>query len=175
MKEKVTALGVLQFNANNWHMVWGKGLMTRSVDTLHRSSVHAAGRLRPWFIPAARGFVGRLQESPVDAAQSASARTGLLCNTWSASPCLPNPAMSKNAPYPMPVAAVIPPAEPHPSLPPEQAANDPDLPLSEPSEGLDRWLHAQVGKVTAALSPPALLLAGLDWGAHLAMSPAKQS
>ncbi len=61
------------------------------------------------------------------------------------------------------------------ALPPIEAPNDPDLPASEPSEGLDRWLHAQVGKATAALSPAALMLAGLDWGAHLAMSPAKQS
>jgi polyhydroxyalkanoate synthase len=51
----------------------------------------------------------------------------------------------------------------------------PGLPVSLPNEGFDRWLHAQVGRATAGVSPAALLLAQTDWLAHLAMSPAKQA
>ena len=59
----------------------------------------------------------------------------------------------------------------------EPAAADeaPDIPTSEPTEGFDRWLHAQIGRRTAAVSPAALLLAYTDWLAHLALSPAKQA
>ena len=39
---------------------------------------------------------------------------------------------------------------------------------------LDHVLHANVAKVTGALSPIAFALAGLDWAAHLMFSPAKQ-
>lgn len=83
--------------------------------------------------------------------------------------------MSKNVLSMVPAAVHTPPARHLPTPPSGEARIDPDLPISEPSEGLDRWLHAQVGKATAALSPAALMLAALDWGAHLAMSPAKQS
>ncbi len=51
----------------------------------------------------------------------------------------------------------------------------PDIRTSEPTEGFDRWLHAQIGKRTAGVSPAALLLAYTDWLAHLALSPAKQA
>ena len=47
--------------------------------------------------------------------------------------------------------------------------------LGEPSEGFDRWLHAQLGHLTAGVSPSALLLAYVDWLSHLALSPAKQA
>jgi polyhydroxyalkanoate synthase subunit PhaC len=50
-----------------------------------------------------------------------------------------------------------------------------DIPGSEPTEGFDRWLHAQIGRRTAGVSPAALLLAYADWLAHLALSPAKQA
>ena len=35
----------------------------------------------------------------------------------------------------------------------------PNIPASEPTEGFDRWLHAQIGRHTAAVSPAALPLA----------------
>jgi polyhydroxyalkanoate synthase len=50
-----------------------------------------------------------------------------------------------------------------------------DAPVGEPGEGFDRWLHAQLGRLTAGVSPPALLLAYADWLSHLALSPAKQA
>jgi polyhydroxyalkanoate synthase len=50
----------------------------------------------------------------------------------------------------------------------------PDIRTSEPTEGFDRWLHAQLGRATAGVSPAALLLAYTDWLSHLALSPAKQ-
>jgi polyhydroxyalkanoate synthase len=61
------------------------------------------------------------------------------------------------------------PQAPAPALP-GGAGGEPE-PLAQ---GFDRWLHAQLGKSTAALSPAALLLASLDWAAHLALSPGKQ-
>jgi polyhydroxyalkanoate synthase len=51
----------------------------------------------------------------------------------------------------------------------------PDLPVSLPSEGFDRWVHAQLGRLTAGVSPAALLLAYTDWLSHLSLSPAKQA
>jgi polyhydroxyalkanoate synthase len=51
----------------------------------------------------------------------------------------------------------------------------PDIPTSEPTEGFDRWLHAQIGRRTSGVSPAALVLAYTDWLAHLALSPAKQA
>ncbi|WP_284617709.1 PHA/PHB synthase family protein [Aquabacterium humicola] len=51
---------------------------------------------------------------------------------------------------------------------------DLQLPVSLPNEGFDRWLHAQIGRASAGVSPAALLLAQTDWLAHLALSPAKQ-
>ncbi|HSW23811.1 MAG TPA: poly-beta-hydroxybutyrate polymerase N-terminal domain-containing protein [Burkholderiaceae bacterium] len=51
-------------------------------------------------------------------------------------------------------------------------AGEPPIPVGWPSEGLDRWLHAQL---TAGVSPAALLLAATDWLAQLALSPAKQA
>jgi hypothetical protein len=51
----------------------------------------------------------------------------------------------------------------------------PDIPASEPTDGFDRWLHAQIGRYTASISPAALQLAHADWLAHLALSPAKQA
>lgn len=50
-----------------------------------------------------------------------------------------------------------------------------DIRTSEPTEGFDRWLHAQIGRRTTGVSPPALLLAYADWLAHLSLSPAKQA
>ncbi len=50
-----------------------------------------------------------------------------------------------------------------------------DLHVGEPTEGFDRWLHAQLGRATAGVSPSALLLAYTDWLSHLALSPAKQA
>jgi polyhydroxyalkanoate synthase len=43
-----------------------------------------------------------------------------------------------------------------------------------PVEGLDRSLHAILGRATQAISPTSLLLAYADWWSHLALSPAKQ-
>jgi len=46
---------------------------------------------------------------------------------------------------------------------------------SIPVEGLDRSLHAILGRATRAISPTSLLLAYADWWSHLALSPAKQA
>jgi len=46
---------------------------------------------------------------------------------------------------------------------------------SIPVEGLDRSLHAVLGRATRAISPTSLLLAYVDWWSHLALSPAKQA
>jgi polyhydroxyalkanoate synthase len=61
------------------------------------------------------------------------------------------------------------------SAPVPVPAAAPDIPTSEPTEGFDRWLHAQIGRRTAGVSPAALVLAYTDWLAHLALSPAKQA
>ena len=42
----------------------------------------------------------------------------------------------------------------------------PDIPTSEPPEAFDRWLHAQLGRRTAAVSAAALLQACTVWLAH---------
>jgi polyhydroxyalkanoate synthase len=52
---------------------------------------------------------------------------------------------------------------------------NPVIPSGTPTEGFDRWLHAQIGRATAGVSPAALLLAYTDWLSHLALSPAKQA
>jgi polyhydroxyalkanoate synthase subunit PhaC len=64
------------------------------------------------------------------------------------------------------------PASPDRGAPVDQP--DPQLPVSLPNEGFDRWLHAQIGRASAGVSPAALLLAQTDWLAHLMLSPAKQ-
>lgn len=56
-----------------------------------------------------------------------------------------------------------------------EAPDNVDLPVGTPTEGFDRWLHAQIGRQTAGISPAALALAYTDWLAHLAASPAKQA
>ncbi|MGM9488178.1 PHA/PHB synthase family protein [Ideonella sp. YS5] len=61
------------------------------------------------------------------------------------------------------------------ALPSDLAALPPDSPAGEASEGFDRWLHAQLGHLTAGVSPAALQLAAVDWLSHLALSPAKQA
>jgi polyhydroxyalkanoate synthase len=48
-----------------------------------------------------------------------------------------------------------------------------DLDLAGPS-GVDRLLHAAIGRATFGVSPAALALAHADWTAHLALSPGKQ-
>ncbi|HJV62146.1 MAG TPA: alpha/beta fold hydrolase [Albitalea sp.] len=55
------------------------------------------------------------------------------------------------------------------------APEPPDIRTSEPTEGFDRWLHAQLGRRTGGVSPAALLLAYADWLSHFALSPAKQA
>jgi len=72
-----------------------------------------------------------------------------------------------------PVASPVRPVEAPADAP--MLADAPDIPTSEPTEGFDRWLHAQIGRATAAVSPAALVLAYTDWLAHLALSPAKQA
>jgi polyhydroxyalkanoate synthase len=69
------------------------------------------------------------------------------------------------------------PAEAAQALPMRVAepAAAPDIRVGEPTEGFDRWLHAQVGRITAGVSPAALVLAYTDWLSHLALSPAKQA
>jgi polyhydroxyalkanoate synthase len=69
------------------------------------------------------------------------------------------------------------PSPPLASPPPTPACDGEtaDAPVGEPGEGFDRWLHAQLARLTAGVSPPALLLAYADWLSHLALSPAKQA
>ena len=43
------------------------------------------------------------------------------------------------------------------------------------ADSFDRWLHSQIARCTHAISPAALLLAYVDWIAHLGLSPAKQA
>ena len=61
------------------------------------------------------------------------------------------------------------------SNPPDDGQALPDIPTGEPTEGFDRWLHAQIGRRTGGVSPAALVLAYTDWLANLALSPAKQA
>ncbi|MCZ7563170.1 MAG: alpha/beta fold hydrolase [Burkholderiales bacterium] len=42
-------------------------------------------------------------------------------------------------------------------------------------DGLDRSLHAVLGRATRAISPTSLVLAYTDWWSHLALSPSKQT
>ena len=70
-------------------------------------------------------------------------------------------------PAALPVGSSVPNALP-------DVEDTPDIRTSEPTEGFDRWLHAQLGRWTSAVSPAALLLAYTDWLAHLALSPAKR-
>jgi hypothetical protein len=42
------------------------------------------------------------------------------------------------------------------------------------TEPFDRWFHGAIARTTRGISPAALLLAYVDWMAHLALSPAKQ-
>jgi polyhydroxyalkanoate synthase len=76
------------------------------------------------------------------------------------------------------LAPTIAPADPGavaaPAMEPEPDTG-PDLPVGTPTEGFDRWLHAQIGRETAGVSPAALALAYTDWLAHMAASPAKQA
>ncbi len=43
------------------------------------------------------------------------------------------------------------------------------------ADSFDRWLHSNLSRFTRAISPAALLLAYVDWIAHLGLSPAKQA
>jgi polyhydroxyalkanoate synthase len=43
------------------------------------------------------------------------------------------------------------------------------------ADGFDRWLHSLIARFTGAVSPAALMLAYVDWIAHLGLSPAKQA
>jgi polyhydroxyalkanoate synthase len=40
---------------------------------------------------------------------------------------------------------------------------------------IDRFLHANEGRLTAGISPSSVMLAYLDWAVHLANSPGKQA
>jgi polyhydroxyalkanoate synthase len=42
------------------------------------------------------------------------------------------------------------------------------------ADSFDRWIHGLVARATRGVSPAALLLAYVDWIAHLGLSPAKQ-
>jgi len=43
------------------------------------------------------------------------------------------------------------------------------------ADSFDRWLHSNLARFSRAISPAALLLAYVDWIAHLGLSPAKQA
>src|SRR4051812_23331981 len=67
---------------------------------------------------------------------------------------------------------------------PEPGPRRPDLTGSAPNEvpdrldrlaeGVDRVIHASMGRLTGGLSPAALAGAYADWAVHLAFSPGKQ-
>jgi polyhydroxyalkanoate synthase len=50
----------------------------------------------------------------------------------------------------------------------------PDFEIGPIADTLDRTLHAEAARLTAGLSPAAVLGAYLDWAAHLAFSPGKR-
>jgi len=52
--------------------------------------------------------------------------------------------------------------------------SEPSAPESDTTTTWDRFLRAQVGRLSFGLSPPGLLLVYLDWLVHLAFSPGKQ-
>ena len=69
------------------------------------------------------------------------------------------------------------------TLPPPTAVSPPELPedlaqpdirTSEPTEGFDRWLHAQLGRHTAGVSPAALVHTGAGAESGTCRPPAKQ-
>jgi len=77
---------------------------------------------------------------------------------------------------PPPPVLVTPPAEP--SRPPAPARARFPTPANGDSlhaDSFDRWLHSNLARYTRAISPAALLLAYVDWIAHLSLSPAKQA
>ncbi len=69
-----------------------------------------------------------------------------------------------------PTTAVVPHSEPHVTMRLAQGPQPPDI---EPPSNADRLLHAMIGELTQGLSPASLALAWIDWGMHLALSPAK--
>jgi polyhydroxyalkanoate synthase subunit PhaC len=60
-----------------------------------------------------------------------------------------------------------------PSAGPETAERD-IFPAAGLADLVDRSLHANVGRLTAGLSPTALALAYFDWAAHIAAAPGKR-
>ena len=59
-----------------------------------------------------------------------------------------------------------------------RGAEPPMTPATAPpvyGDGFDRWLHSVMGRFTGAVSPAALMLAYVDWVAHLQLSPVKQA
>lgn len=65
------------------------------------------------------------------------------------------------------------------ALPLRTRGGEPPIALPSPptayGDSFDRWLHSVLGRFTGAVSPAALLLAYVDWIAHLRLSPAKQA
>lgn len=47
--------------------------------------------------------------------------------------------------------------------------------MNDPTDSLDRTLHAELARLTLGISPASLLLAWWDWAAHLAVQPARSS
>ena len=85
----------------------------------------------------------------------------------------------------MSVVKILPRAEAPPQAPairpaagiPERVAGPPDdctCPQTTDSYPLDRAFHAMLARFTGGISPVALSLAWLDWGAHLAAAPQHQ-
>ena len=66
-------------------------------------------------------------------------------------------------------------ASPTAALPPAPLANTPPPPLAAPCRNpLDLRFQAAVARATLSISPVSLLLATVDWAAHLAGSPGKR-
>ncbi len=85
---------------------------------------------------------------------------------------------SKSAEVPAPVVkgALAPSPKPltAPQPLPRSAVGRALLP-SEREDALDHIVHTNIARLTRGLSPMALALAAFDWGAHLAVSPGRQS
>jgi polyhydroxyalkanoate synthase len=72
---------------------------------------------------------------------------------------------------PLPRSAAVPPA----NVEARPRATAPATGDSLHADSFDRWLHSNLARYSRAISPAALLLAYVDWIAHLGLSPAKQA
>jgi len=85
---------------------------------------------------------------------------------------------SKSAEVPAPMVKGVLAPSPKPLTAPQplpRSAIGRALLPSEREDALDHIVHTNIARLTRGLSPMALALAAFDWGAHLAVSPGRQS